>query len=287
MVYVDPCSVVDATGEGVHARNTQRMFFPEKCATHVLRLQEPLSKDEREAVCTYVRGRVGTEYSVKEAAATWFGGRDNWSSKQFCSRLVAQAFASIGRFLVADPDFCSPEELRQSPLLAAVSAATEQIAARDVERWRNDRDMTQVTRDVTNTLLNGIRKKNKDIQDLNDVDTHLIAHPEDDAYYADLLEKTGYLTMWRAEMRKNPWQYDVEALKATGWPDEQIESYCHLVLETADNGGKRYHNNKAGYLYLLNEHGLRSFQLLSSLYQTLCDLDMQRFQVAKQARGLR
>ena len=27
MVYVENCSVIDATGEGVHARNTQRIFF--------------------------------------------------------------------------------------------------------------------------------------------------------------------------------------------------------------------------------------------------------------------
>src|SRR5690606_28294868 len=29
MVYVQNCSVIDATGEGVHARNTQRIFFEE------------------------------------------------------------------------------------------------------------------------------------------------------------------------------------------------------------------------------------------------------------------
>ncbi|EQD44736.1 hypothetical protein B1B_13403, partial [mine drainage metagenome] len=35
MVYVETCSVIDATGEGVHARNTQRLFWDDQCAVHV------------------------------------------------------------------------------------------------------------------------------------------------------------------------------------------------------------------------------------------------------------
>jgi hypothetical protein len=282
MVYVDHYSVIDATSEGVHARNTQRLFFPEDCSVYALRLKQPISTLETDSICNFVRGRVGTEYSPSEAVATAFGGLNGWSAKQFCSRLVAQAFASVGRALVSDPNFCSPEDLKSSPLLDEVGGATESITDHDVERWDNDADMTQVMRDVTNTLLNGIRKKNKDIQNLNDVDSRLIEHPEDDAYYCELLHKSGYLTLWQPEMRKNPWQYDVEALKATGWPNKHIETYCKRVQETADNGGKRYHLNKAGYLYLMNVYGLKSFQILSSLYEVLADLDMQRFQVAKQ-----
>ena len=104
MVYVDPCSVMDATGEGVHARNTQRMFFPEDCAIHVLRPKSPLSKRESDIICNFVRSHVGTEYSKREAAATLVTGLRNWSAKQFCSRLVAQAYATAGRYLVPDPN---------------------------------------------------------------------------------------------------------------------------------------------------------------------------------------
>ena len=39
MVYVENRSVIDATGEGVHARNTQRLFFEDVCSVHALRLR--------------------------------------------------------------------------------------------------------------------------------------------------------------------------------------------------------------------------------------------------------
>lgn len=282
MVYVDSCSVIDATGEGVHARNTQRMFFPEKCAVHALRLRAGLSGVERDVICTFVRGRVGTEYSKREAVATVLGGRDAWSAKQFCSRLVAQAYAAAGITLVPDPNYCSPEDLRNSRLLVEVSEATEPVTDHEVERWESDPDMTEFTRKVTNVLLGGIRKKNKNIQNLNDVDSHLIAHPEDDADYCALLKSSGYLDLWKPEMRKNPWQYDLALLEATGWPKSQIEHYCQMVLETAVNGSRRYHLNKAGYLHLYSEYGLEAFRILSSLYEVLADLDIQRFHVAKQ-----
>jgi hypothetical protein len=282
MICVDPCSVIDATGEGVHARNTQRLFFPDDCPIYVLRLQRALSRRELDLICAFVRARVGTRYSKREAVSTAFGGMDTWSTRQFCSRLVAQAYAAAGVPLVTDPNFCSPGDLKDSPLLTEVVGATETITDYEIKRWENDSDMTQMTREATNSLLDGIRKKNKNIENLNDVDTHLIQHPEDDAYFCELLEGSGYLELWKPELEKNWWQYDVEALNAAGWPARQIESYCKMVLRAAVNGGKRYHLNKAGYLHLYGEFALESFRLLSSLYEVLADLDMQRFQVAKQ-----
>jgi hypothetical protein len=38
MIYVQSYSVIDATSDGVQARNTQRMFIEDNCAVHVLRL---------------------------------------------------------------------------------------------------------------------------------------------------------------------------------------------------------------------------------------------------------
>jgi hypothetical protein len=56
---------------------------------HVLRLKAGLSPDQALAICQFVRKRLGSEYSKMEAARTVFGGSDQWTRKQFCSRLVA------------------------------------------------------------------------------------------------------------------------------------------------------------------------------------------------------
>ncbi len=282
MIYVDDFSVIDATDEGVHARNTQRIFFGDNCAVHVLRLKAPLSQSDMKAVCNFVRSRIGTEYSIREAVLTAVGGGKSWTRKQFCSRLVAQAYGSVGRILVADPNFCSPEELKTSPLVAEVGAITQPILDQEVDWVESHPDMTRFMRGVTNRVLEGARQKNKNIQDLNDIDQHLIAHPEDDAYFCNLFKISGYLTQWRAEMDQNPWQYDVALMRSMGWPEAGIENYCATVLSTAANGGERFHINKGGYLKLWSDHKLETFLLLSSLYETLSDLDMCRYQVAKE-----
>lgn len=282
MIYVDDYSVIDATDEGVHARNTQRIFFDDDCAIHVLRLKTPLPQSGMKAVCNFVRSSVGTEYSIREAVLTAMGGGKSWTRKQFCSRLVAQAYASVGRTLVADPNFCSPEELKNSPLVVEVDVATQAISDQEVDWIESHPDMTQLMRDATNRVLEGARKKDKDIQDFNDIDHHVIAHPEDDAYFCDLFKSSGYLTQWRVEMDQNPWQYDVAMLRSRGGPEAEIEKYCRIVLSTAANGGERFHLNKGGYLKLWSNHKLETFLLLRSLYETLSDLDMCRYQVAKE-----
>lgn len=206
MIYVDRFSVIDATGEGVQARNTQRIFFSEDCAIHVLRPKVALSRREAEVVCDFARLRIGTEYSKREAAATIIGGLNSWSAKQFCSRLVAQAYASIGRQLVRDPNFCSPADIKNSHLLEEIADATEPVTDHEIEEMTRHQDMAQVMRDTINAVLSGIRTRNDEFQNMNDVDAHLINHPEDDASFCEILRASGYLTLWELEMRKNPWQ---------------------------------------------------------------------------------
>ena len=92
MVYVEDRSVIDATDEGVQARNTQRLMIEEACPVHVLRLRTGISAEQLAAVRTFLRGHIGTRYSKKEAVLAGLGGAQSWTRQQFCSRLVAQSF---------------------------------------------------------------------------------------------------------------------------------------------------------------------------------------------------
>lgn len=94
MVYVEDRSVIDATAEGVQARNTQRLFFEDGCAVHVLRQRGGLTGEQSRGIRSFVRSRVGTQYSTREAIRTVLGGAHGWTKKQFCSRLVARPVAS-------------------------------------------------------------------------------------------------------------------------------------------------------------------------------------------------
>jgi len=204
MVYVQHCSVIDATSEGVHARNTQRLFFEDECALHVLRLKAGLTPEQAEQVCQFVRQRVGSEYSTREAIKTVIGGAEQWTRKQFCSRLVAQAYASAGIKLVADPNYCAPADLARSSLLVAVPDAMEPATSEDAARWASHPDSTEAMRSAINAVLDGARKKDKNIQTFEDIIPYLVKHPKEDAYFADILASSGYLTVWQINTEKNP-----------------------------------------------------------------------------------
>lgn len=278
MVYVEDRSVIDATGEGVHARNTQRLFFEEECSIHVLRLRARISDKQLTAVRTYMRGHIGTQYSTKEAMQTVLGGARQWSTKQFCSRLVAQSFSSAGIQLVTDPNFCSPAELRDSPLLVSVPAATVLVTAEEAAWWEGNEDIPQRMRDAINAVLDGAREKYSDIQTFDDLHRHLVSHPEHDDDFCRLLETSGYLSIWKIEREKNRWQYDLALMSAA--PADQIDDYCLRVLENEEDGPNRYIVNRAGYLLFSRQYDLQFFRLMTALYEQLAALHHQRVEVA-------
>lgn len=281
MIYVEDHSVIDATDEGVQARNTQRLIFDDDSSVHVLRYREGLSSEQVRAICQFARSQVGAEYSVKEAIRTVVGGARSWSKKQFCSRLTAQAFASAGLDLVKDPNFCSPEEIRGSSLLVEVPDATVPVAAGETANWEGRADVPQMMRDAINAVLEGARKRDRNIQSFDDLNLHLVRHPEDDAYICRQFETSGYLTMWKVGMDQNPWQYDLDTMLALSVTEPQIEDYCWNTLSNEETGPNRYVVNRDGYAQLAADFGLRSFHMMRDLYEHLAALHQTRVEVAR------
>lgn len=278
IVYVEDRSVIDATAEGVQARNTQRLFFEDECSVHVLRLRDGLSDAQLLVVRNFLRGKIGTQYSTKEAIQTALGGAQQWSKKQFCSRLVAQAFASAGVRLVKDPNFCSPANLKDSPLLVEVLDATVIVTAKEAALWEGFEDTPQMMRDATNAILDGARAKNKHIQTFDDLHRHLVEYPEDDDYLCQLLKTSGYLSVWQIEMDTNPWQYDLDLMRAA--PAADIEGYCWSVLANEDASPNRYVVNRGGYALLSRQFGMRFFHIMAELHECLATLHRARVGVA-------
>lgn len=172
LIYVESHSVIDATGDGVHSRNTQRLFWEDECAVHVLRFAGGLDDTQSRHVVNYVRGRIGTQYSKIEATRSVLGGSKAPSRKQFCSRLVAQAYASAGVNLVDDPNYCVPDHLKSSTRLIAVQGAVRHVDDAEKRSWEGIHDTPQSMRNATNALLSGARTKNASIEDVNDIDHH-------------------------------------------------------------------------------------------------------------------
>ncbi|MBX9932727.1 MAG: hypothetical protein K2Y56_14485 [Methylobacterium sp.] len=193
MVYVEDRSVIDATDEGVQARNTQRLMIEEACPVHVLRLRTGISAEQLAAVRTFLRGHIGTRYSKKEAVLAGLGGAQSWTRQQFCSRLVAQSFQAADIQLVSDANYCSPADLKASPHLEAIPNPTLPMPPEEAAAWDGRVDVPQLMRDAINALLSGARSRNASIETFDDLHAHLIAHPDQDEEMCLLLD-----TSWSA-----------------------------------------------------------------------------------------
>jgi hypothetical protein len=94
--------------------------------------------------------------------------------------------------------------------------------------------------DATNDLLALARKKNPEILHLNDIISHLLAHPEDDDYFLKAYQRSGYLTVYQVEIQKNAWHYDFDLLQtlvaSAPGAAEQIDQYCRASSPFASLG---------------------------------------------------
>lgn len=280
MIYVESHSIIEATNTGVHARNTRRLHYPADRALYVLRPRKPLTPVEARAICLYARGKVGSQYTILEAVQSISPIRAKASRRQFCSRLVGQAYTAAGRPLGGDPDYLSPGDLLRSQVFEQVLDATIAIDEGASARWANHEDMTAVMVAATNAVLADVRKLDPAVQTFEDVIALLIAEPQHDAAVLAAYEASGYLEVWRALVEAARWQYSLPAMSdAARGSRDQIEAYC---LDTLGNveGSDRYERNLTGYANLEQQYCLKTFARLHQLYERLISLNTQRREVA-------
>lgn len=281
MIYVTSHSIIDSTGEGVHSRSTQRLIWPENCGVHVLRLKAQLSFEQERQITNFARQKIGTQYATLEAGSTLRGGRKAASRKQFCSRLVAQSYASAGIKVVDNPDFCTPADLLRSDLFEEIEDVTMRISDKFEKTVKGIPDTTKVMMDATNKLLAGARKIDSSIQDSNDMDAYLIKHPEHDKYFASLYRESGYLTVWEFEYNKSSWQYDLNGMLQAEIPEKIKFEYCTDLVNDGGEGGHRFETNLIGYHNYHAQFPLETFSILLELYKKLYELYITRKDTAK------
>lgn len=276
MLYVAPYSIIDATGDGVHAKNTQRLFYPEQCAIHVLRLIKPLSKEQLLTITDYIRSKVGTEYSSTDAIRTVLGGKTRFTEKQFCSRLVAQAFAKANIRLVDNIDFCSPQDIKESVLLQPVERAVVTVSSDDMNSMEETVNTNELMTQATNKLLKEVRKLNKNIQNFNDINELIITNPELDPDIAEIYLQSGYLFVWEHEKQKEH-LYNRDAFFNAPFTDTEKTRASQKWLEY------EWKERLTSQLELYEKYPDRiTFRLLRELYQNLIELYQQRTDISRQ-----
>lgn len=111
MLYIDR-TIVHAVAEGVWTLNPERVNF-EPHEVEVYRLPN-LTPKQRTAICQAARAKVGSRYTTWEATLSVvlrLARVKALGQSQYCSRLVAQAYATQGFHLHPNPDHCFPSDL--------------------------------------------------------------------------------------------------------------------------------------------------------------------------------
>jgi hypothetical protein len=282
MLYVASGSVIHSDLDGVHAANSIRVPFSVENEPLVLRLK--LVPDERviRTICDYARAQIGTQYSIPEAAASTFArtrARRDKHNRQFCSRLVAEAYAAASVLLVSNPSYCYPSDLANLEVMVKVEQPLRSLTPAEL-RFILRPSPLEAQKEITNELFRRLRvTSSEDIQTHDQIVECLLRRPELDEPFSEVLASSGYLDMWRMDVAINPWRYDAAARKRIELSEEQRQWEIRESMRDI----RRFRQAAHDY-YTLHTSSPRMYFLLSHrLYADLFTVHATRLKLAREA----
>jgi Permuted papain-like amidase enzyme, YaeF/YiiX, C92 family len=283
MICVEHWSVIDSTAAGVHSKNLQREIFEDDEEVSVFRLCVGLDRLQTRQIVNFARSEIATRYSKREAVRSVIAGTKPRNGREFCSRLVARAYSSVGVELVRDSDYCTPEELRRSVMLEEIHGVTETVSQDEMADLRQRPDAIRMMQDSQNAVLTVARSLDKSVENFTDVDRLVRDHPEWDEAIAQAYRDSGFLNLWRHEQRINPWHYDISAMEALTREGtlQDLRAYCIGTVRDEHSGGERFAVNLRHYQDAEKVSGRETLRQLIALYQNLVNSDEARRATAR------
>jgi uncharacterized protein YycO len=266
-MYVGNNSYIHSDLDGVHSANTQRLLIEQESFAKVVRVDDRLIVDK---AIEFARLQVGTSYSRLGAANAGLKLIPNYkTSKQFCSRLVAQAYEYAGLKIVEDSTSCLPEEILSSISVRVIENCLK-LATTEERDFALSYDPIKKQSEITNDILIQLKKIfGSKIESLADVTTALIKEPQLDQIVTDIYINSGYLSMWKYEVDKNQWRYNTEQFLALPINvDEQLELALQ-ELKLANEMLPLYKNNFEQYFYIYQMYRLKFAEQHFLLYKQL------------------
>lgn len=223
-VYIGNAMIVEADGLGSTINHVYSYAFKKKDDACIVRVKN-LNVVIADKIQRYLREDLGREYSTREAFKVnklkSTNERDT-SKHTFCSRNVAKAFERCSFHLVANPDYCSPDDLMTSDLVEVVDEGLCEIEdeVRDIVALHIQQRESPDLRVMPQTLFEDVRSffKSKgltgseyNIQNYSDMLLAISKVPEYDTELAELLKNHSCLTDPRLKTKEYwPWFDDDE-----------------------------------------------------------------------------
>lgn len=273
-------TIIEATLPGVFSKNPQRLLFDSPNQVAVLRSKAQLSEGQKRAVCSYAQAMVGSVYALNEAVtirARSVLGLES-TRKQFCSRLVAQAYeyAEFDLMNLRTPSFCTPRQLSLCRAFKRVDLVLREAKPGEIE-FAGTTDPNIEHQKQTFNWLHQVRSlvgadpkySDVDVRTINDVDLLLLSHPELDSAISNYVKGSGYLDFYKYDVAKNAYRYNsqefIAVIVGTDNPVQALLSELRKEPSLCD----RFVRNLFGYVEKLKRSDLEYFRLHFKLY---CDL---------------
>ena len=249
MLHVGMGSLIHSDKLGVHTKNAQRCLFDKESKVKVLRVKKSSFLQD---ACMFARNQIGTQYALKDAIRTKSLPRQKEAdNKQFCSRLVAQAFESAGLPLVKDSAFCTPQELADSEYTATVNNGVKKATQQEIDFASTTDPIAEQTR-KTNKILDGIRSLtgNNSIQSLNDVTDFILKNHCYDESISMIFERSGYLEAWKLERKENEWRYIGEEFMKVPLPPAELVELARIEMIMGVKELERFNHAMEQFFYM-------------------------------------
>ncbi|MBH0010994.1 hypothetical protein I6F66_02765 [Pseudoalteromonas sp. NZS100_1] len=273
-------TMIEATLKGVFSKNTQRLIFDRESDVIVLRSKQKLTEKSIERVCSYARSKTGSLYALDEAITMRIKSalKVDKSKRQFCSRLVAEAYAFIGYDFInlRNPSYCSPRQLSLCKSFQKVDNVYRKATKVEIE-FSNSKDPNLENQRRTFNWLDKVRIMaqkeshlcNIDIQTINDVDDFLITYSEYDLKVARFMKESGYLEHYNEDTKNNPYRYNQQLFIIVMCQQPDIERFIDFELEKEPEMFKRFSMMLNAYMSFLKKSNIEYFRLHLRLYINL------------------
>ncbi|WP_066408246.1 YiiX/YebB-like N1pC/P60 family cysteine hydrolase [Aliarcobacter skirrowii] len=275
MICLTKTSLFHAQTEGIFTVNPQRVLVEEKNDLKILRPKKRLTDMESKKIDVFLRSKVGTLYSIKEAIISGKEKRpeNSQSQMQFCSRLVAQAYSHVGYMIVENPDFCQPAEIENSDFFEEVNNIIKEATKEEIE-FTSTRDIVLENQISTYKWLNKTRNyaksefEYKEIHSQNDVMHFLKKHPKADNTVSEYIQKSGYLENYKGEKDNNPWLFDFDLfIKKYNYDTSHIFSTINEECELIKSYDDRLINNYKASANNFKIFGFNYFKLEKNIHK--------------------
>lgn len=284
-VYIGNAMIVEADGLGTTINHVYSYAFKKKDDACVVRVKN-LNVVLADRIQRYLREDLGREYSTREAFKVnkLKSTNEKDTSKQtFCSRNVAKAFERCSFHLVANPDYCSPDDLMNSDLVELVDEAVCEIEddVRDIValhiQKRESPDLSVMPQtlfeDVRGFLKSkGLSGAEYNIQNYSDMLVAISKVQEYDDELAELLKNHPCLTNPRLRTKEYwPWFDDdddffnhyTDTRNALFFIYNQIDHYDDVYLPT------QRENFVSGVFLSIIKADSKAFRILSEHWKDI------------------